>query len=274
MGKVMIERARHEGEELPCIWVMAGVLSYRLCDRNYQCEECELFHALRGESGQARRNADLPAGFAEGTELPASASTVEELVNAYLCRLTDGCKLYVDRPYCPCHFWLDSPQAGQVIIGLDGYVMRVLYPVDDIVMPRAGVLMKRAEPCGWITRGRKTIPLSAPISGEIEAVNEPYIESVRVHGGVNGGDEWLLRLKAHEDLDTVPGLYRGEEPLTWYLKKIQLLKRYLREAVDPGVQEVVGVTLNDGGEANLDMEQVLGREQFERLVDEMFRMQI
>ena len=44
-------------EALPCIWAEAGVLSYRLCDRRYECEQCPLFTALSGGRGAA-----LPAG--------------------------------------------------------------------------------------------------------------------------------------------------------------------------------------------------------------------
>ncbi len=83
-----------------------------------------------------------------------------------------------------------------------------------------------------------------------------------------------MRLKPHEDLDDVPGLYRGEEVLVWYTKKIQLLKRYLRDAVSTDADDVVGLTLNDGGDIALDMEHVLGWESFEALVDELFERQI
>lgn len=35
-------------DSLPCIWMSAGLLSYRLCDREYDCEHCPLDAALRG----------------------------------------------------------------------------------------------------------------------------------------------------------------------------------------------------------------------------------
>ncbi|UCF40359.1 MAG: hypothetical protein JSW43_11585 [Gemmatimonadota bacterium] len=260
-------------EELPCIWVQAGVLSYRLCDRNYDCEQCELFHALRGHgSGAVAANEYLPAD--EATELEPSQVAVEDQVNAYVSRLIADCELHLDRPYTAGHFWLRDAGPDGVTAGLDGHVMRVLHPLDDVVAPRAGALLKRGEPCGWVVRGRMTIPLETPISGEVASVNQRYVEQLRA-GSVSGaGDEWLLRISPHESLDAVPNVYHGDRTLVWFLRKIRLVKRSLREVVAVDGQAALGPTLADGGEANLNVEQVLGRERFEALVDQLFHMHI
>ncbi len=249
-------------DELPCIWVQAGVLSYRPCPLDYDCERCELYHALRGQH--------------EGEALPrfGPGSGSADRASAYICALTRGCKLYVDRPYSPCHFWLQAERSGKVLLGLDTYLLRLLYPIDDITLPHAGVLMRRDEPCGWITRGRLAVPLRAPIAGEVEAVNEPLLDQVRNRGGVNGADDWLLRLATLEAPADVPGLYRGEATLIWYLKKVQLLKTYLAQVLQESGEERLGVVLDDGGVANPNVEGVLGRERFEALVEDMFRVQI
>ncbi len=152
--------------------------------------------------------------------------------------------------------------------------MRILYPIDDITLPHVGVLLRIAEPCGWITRGRMAIPLSAPLSGEIETVNEAGLRKFRALGTLNDGADWLVSLRTQEDPNLVPGLYRGEETLIWYLRKLQLLKRYLRESLTAGAAAVAGPTLTDGGTLNMNVEQVLGRERFEALVEELFHLQI
>ncbi len=260
-------------EELPCIWVLAGVLSYRLCDRNYECEQCELFHALRGHgSGAAGASEYLPAD--EAAELEPAQVAVEDQVNNYVSRLIEGCELHLDRPYTAGHFWLKDAGADGVTAGLDGHVMRLLQPVDDVVAPRVGVLLRRGEPCGWIVRGRLTIPLDTPIAGEVVSVNQAYLEQVR-SGTVSGdGDEWLLRLSPHESPDAVPNVYQGDRTLVWFLRKIRLLKRALREVVALEGQATLGPTLADGGATNINVEQVLGRARFEALVDRLFHMQI
>ncbi len=214
----------------------------------------------------------LPGTNRESTS--ATETAVDVAVSFYLSRLTAGCELHLDRPYCACHFWLCAAPEDRVTLGLDGHLLRILYPIDDITLPHVGVLLRRPEPCGWITRGRMAIPLSAPISGEVEAVNEPSLEAVRARGRLNGGEDWLIRVQAHEDPTLAPGLYHGEKALVWYLRKLQLLKGYLREALAAGAAAVPGPTLADGGTLNMDVESVLGRERFEALVGELFHLQI
>ena len=46
----------------PCLWMAAGVINYRLCDRQFDCDRCPLDAALRGDTqpmtpSQARRPA-------------------------------------------------------------------------------------------------------------------------------------------------------------------------------------------------------------------------
>jgi hypothetical protein len=52
---------------LPCLWTTAGVLAYRLCDLEYDCDHCPLDAALRG----AARRADAAPMATGGFEFPA-----------------------------------------------------------------------------------------------------------------------------------------------------------------------------------------------------------
>ncbi len=249
-------------DEPPCIWVQAGVLSYRPCDRHYECDTCPLFQTLRG--GPA------PAEAPEAAE-PVSPvqAALDAQVNQYLSRLLAGCTLHLDRAYSPGHWWVDAARAPDLTLGIEGLILRVLHPVDDIVGPPAGVWLRRSEPCGWIRRGHATIPLHAPVAGEVTEVNAEFLRMLQVWNGFGVGDDWLIRMRAHEDVEAVPGLHRGDEALTRLHKNLQLLKGTLREAAGRQV-EGVGVALADGGEPQLDLEAVLGRDKFMELLDAIF----
>jgi glycine cleavage system H lipoate-binding protein len=270
----MEERITGEQEELPCIWVSAGVLSYRLCDRNYDCEGCELYHALRGRPGGRNEPGQLYSDRRDSLRSSPTERVVDEMVTSYLYRLGSGCELHLDWPYSASHFWLHQLEDGNIAIGLDCNLLRMLFPSDDITLPHVGVLTRRGEPCGWITRGRLAVPLTAPISGTVGAVNDAYVERLKEPRPVCGSGEWLLNLTPDEALADVPGLYRSEDTLVWYLRKIQLVKHHLRAALNAADVQALGVTLADGGELNWDLEEVLGRDRFEALVDDLFHLQI
>ncbi len=47
-------RSGASGREARCVWMLAGVLSYRLCNRAFECDRCPLDRALREEALAAR----------------------------------------------------------------------------------------------------------------------------------------------------------------------------------------------------------------------------
>jgi glycine cleavage system H lipoate-binding protein len=270
----MMNRAvpiRHKQQEPPCIWVFAGVLNYRLCDRSYECEGCELFHALAGggaHAGGTHRTGSPPGLEAahRGTSA-GSVSWTEEQVTSHLYHVLGHCPLYLDRHYRPPHFWLLDEADGTARVGLASHVLHILSPIDEIVTPSVGLHLKRDQPCGWITRHGMAIPLSMPISGVVCAVNDTAgaLDDTRS----DPDDPWLFRVEPSTPLAEVDDLLRGEEMLLWYLDSIRTLKRYLREAVSSPTDEMLGPVMADGGERELCIEDVLGHARFERLLDEI-----
>lgn len=40
---------------LPCVWMSAGLVAFKLCDREGECESCPFDRAMREPSGKPRR---------------------------------------------------------------------------------------------------------------------------------------------------------------------------------------------------------------------------
>jgi glycine cleavage system H protein len=251
---------------------MAGVLNYRRpCHRNYECEECELYQALQGfglgkEAGVGKSS---PRTRESGTGDRVGERALDEMVSAYIVQLTEGCDLHLDRPYSSGHFWIKEEGPEEVLLGFDCQTIRIIFPLDDFLLPKPGFWIRRGEPMGWIQRGHLTLPLRSPISGEVLEVNESLIQELKEDGFPRSQIRWLIRLRPHEPTTDIPGLLRGESMLAWYQKKLGLVRSYLRAAVDPGVD--AGTTLNDGGELNRNLEQVLGPHSFREMLDRLFQ---
>lgn len=252
--------------ELPCVWVMAGVLSYRLCDREYDCESCPLYRALQGGGPEAV----VAAGAGAATSGPAAG---DDPVGRYLAQLGAGCTLHVDRAYSADGLWMEAEPDGEVRIGLDDYTLRLLQPVDDVVLPRVGVWLQHRAPCAWVNRGRLAIALRSPVAGEVVAVH-PRPALAPPAGADRADDRWWFRLRPHESLTAASGLYRNEALLSWYLGRVRAVHEQLNAVMRPPTDPAVGPVLNDGGLPAGNLEAVLGRERFEALVGTLFPMQI
>jgi len=251
-------RATREGPsgEQPCVWVSAGVLSYRPCDREFDCEACPLYQALRAGHGDAG-----------GTARAAGPSSrAEDHAGRYMAALGAGCTLHLDRAYTPEGLWLErTPTAVQV--GLDGYTLRLLHPVDDVVLPRPGGSMRRGAPAVWVNRGRHVVALRSALDGEVVEVNP---DPVLVAPATGGGDRWWFRMTPHQNVGDAPGLLRDEALLGWYLGRVRAVRSQLDAAMGLAAESPAGPVLADGGIPALDLEIVLGRERFDTLLRTLF----
>ena len=253
--------------QLPCIWVLAGVLSYRLCDRSYDCEHCELHHALSGDALRAGRGRGVTVESAS----PSRSRSHEwgtAVVGAHLSHLLLGCRLYLDRPYCPPHFWLVQTEKDLVTVGLDGTLVRLLQPVKRVVIPSSGIRLDRNQPCGWIAREHIAVPLRMPIAGEVVETNERYA-GVDQPSMLSEHDDWLFRVRPTEDMSDVDTILHEEETLGWYAERLGVVRRYLMAAIMPEEPSTLGPVLADGGAPELRLEEVLGKENYRNLIEEI-----
>lgn len=251
--------------ELPCVWVSAGVLSYRLCDREYECEGCPLYLALRGGGAGSVATGGLEAP-------PVGPAGGEDPVGRYLTQLGSGCTLHLDRAYSVEGLWLEGERSGELRIGMDDYTLRLLQPVDDVVLPRVGAWLQHRAPCAWVNRGRLAIALRCPVAGEVVEVHpRPALAPPRSAKGAE--DRWWFRLRPHESVAAAAGLYRNEGLLSWFLARVRAVHEQLNAVMTPSERLVPGPALPDGG-LKADLEAVLGRARFEALVGALFPMQI
>jgi glycine cleavage system H lipoate-binding protein len=248
--------------ELPCVWVSAGVLSYRLCDREYDCEGCPLYLALRG-GGAAAVAGDGAA------RSPDAAPGGDDPVARYLAELGAGCTLHLDRAYSAEGLWMERESSGadgELRIGMDDYTLRLLQPVDNVVLPRPGVWLQHRAPCAWVNRGRLAIALRCPVAGEVIEVDP--------RPALGPPASWWFRIKPHESVALAAGLYRNEALLSWFLTRVRAVHQQLDAAMAPPEGGALGPALSDGGLPTRDLEAVLGRERFEALVGALFPIQI
>lgn len=267
----MIRLAAGREGELPCVWVLAGILSHRPCHRHYECDGCDLYEALRGKDTDEERTSREPSG-SETARAPGDPPRSERgtsAISAYLAELNRDCILHLDRPYTESHLWIDVTEPTALVVGLDHQALRVLYPLDDIVLPRTGVWLERGEVMGWMVRGHRALSLRAPVSGEVLETNDSLPWATEDSTEPPGGDPWLLRLRPHEELEKVDGLLWGEEMLVWHRDRLATLREYLRAAM--ALAADAGPTLNDGGAINRNLEEVLGTKAFRALLDHLFR---
>lgn len=255
----------------PCLWMSAGLVSYKLCDRGFDCDRCPFDAALRGETLPTRAPADAPG--------PRVAA---------LC-FPD------DRLYGSGHTWVreTSPQDGRhgVRVGLDAFAVSLIGRVRSV---RPG----RSDPSPAGADGASTppvlceldlevgrLPVTLPVTGRLQTWNRSLEKDAAPLMRSPYEDGWIAEIEPIAP-GAPPGLLTAEDAF----ERSRLdLRRFRRRAalflfeeaaavgpegdrgVDPGLDPELGPTLADGGEILTDLRYILGARRFLELVGDLVR---
>jgi glycine cleavage system H protein len=226
-----------------CVWMTGGILSYQLCDRQFECEHCPLDAAMRMHFSRHKQRSpehNMPGD----THLP---------------------NILYSRNHC----WLKPALNGIVRVGIESGFASILHSVKAVVLPSVKDKLKYEEWCTWIVSEGGTIPLRAPVSGAICAINVHLSDhpSEVICSPLEKG--WLFDIEVKKDefirshmMDTV----EAKQQFDADEKKFQKL---LREAIHPD-SDIVGMTLHDGGTILNDASDMLGEKRYVETVRRVY----
>lgn len=239
---------------LPCIWMTAGLVSYRLCDREYDCDRCPLDAALRGPGSTAAESA--PPAAAGGAKGPNR----------------NGGDFPADRRYGAGHTWLrpsGDGDPGRFRIGLDGLAAALLEAPRAVRCAAAGRFLAPGETACELDLEGGVLALGLPIAGEVVAVNAACRRDPSLVVADPYGDGWLLEIAA-DAAAPGPRLFPAAEARRRAGHDLRHFRR--RVALDLlATDDGVGATLPDGGEPLLDLRSLLGARRHLELVRELVR---
>ncbi len=254
-----------EGEH-PCLWMMAGVMSYKLCEREYRCESCPLDMEMHRAKAEALGH--LPGGKKTAQEKGAFSTPLFFSANHTWVRLKGSkgkprasvCTLLVDgQPV-----FLRTPL--KALVGLDDFIIRLISKVDRIVLPKPGTQIARGDALATVFQDPYTFRVASPISGRVVRTNLNLLDSPQ--GMIQNPAEkgWLAYLQPNEFFAETKDLLGGREALSWQQNESQKLEALIGRL---GLQdrERLGALMHDGKGVRFDsLLQIVGPERYYRLV--------
>ncbi len=243
-------RERRPGEHpvlppdvLRCVWMGAGMVAYKLCDRGLDCDRCPFDAALRG----------LPVGVPPAAPEPEPAPAPDEL------------PFPDDRRYHVGHTWARPLGSGAVRVGLDAVAARLLGGARSIVLPPPGSPVSGGRAGCWVIDDAGPLALRMPVTGFVGRVNDDLRNSPGLAVREPYGEGWLLEIEgaaATAGLDLLSTADAFAPPAR---AALAALEAEAREALDPG-RSAVGPTACDGGERILDLRDALGPRRWRQLI--------
>jgi glycine cleavage system H lipoate-binding protein len=247
-----------------CIWMDAGVIQFKLCDKDFDCLSCAFDQAMSASANQYLAQQQLgrtPATkkaktgpwqtkmhqrFGERRNCPLMKSNLchqcsfdellEEQFDFFLApekpRVHEvfGIQVPTSNFMHHGHIWVALESADRVRLGLDDFSQKVLGPATKINLPSIGQRIRANEPFLTLGRQRKKAEVLAPLDGIIVAVNRKVGETPAVAHDDPYGEGWLCIVtpdKLREDLEE---MVFGQCNIAWTESEIIKLMGMLQGA--------------------------------------------
>jgi glycine cleavage system H protein len=260
-------------KELKCVWMTAGLLFYKLCKYDFQCEKCPLDWELRNLSFTPPFNSIAPQEGENMTSTKIGPTSPwerdrmrEELLKEDLSVFNIKESLF----YHPGHTWIKVEKADEVRVGLDCFLGRVIGEVKVVILPSPGSWGLQGENLCSIINEEGILNTIFPISGFILSVNPKLKDQPELITRDPLGDGFLLTLKPNHFQRDQKYLFCGEAALSWYRKEWERFKKVAVSELQLG-EERLGMTMQDG-EINIgDVKKMINPEQYIQLISTFLR---
>ncbi len=238
-------------EEKKCIWMTIGLISYKLCTNDYYCEECVFDQVMRNEIAASNSMAVSSAA--------ASILKKEPLPPAETA-------LFYHRYHC----WAKVEDPDEVRIGLDGILARLFSRIKTIALPQEGEIATQGQCFAHIMQERHILQIISPLSGTIQNVNQLLKKNPQLLIRDPWDKGWLATIRPANLEHDLKSLMFGKKAMDWYQAKQQVIAEAGVVMLGPD-KKSLGRTLQDGGEQIAGVADMLSSEQFERIIESLYR---
>ncbi len=145
------------------------------------------------------------------------------------------------------HTWVNLLFSGQVKVGVDDFLQRLLGRMDAITLPPVGVEVKQGQPLAAIRQGGRRAMLLAPVDGVVCAVNGELAKAPGLLRRDPYTRGWLVALRPTNLAADLPRLTVGESALGWLKGELARLQEFLHVTLTVKQDALVGATAMDGG---------------------------
>lgn len=239
--------------EKECIWMKAGVVNFRLCDNDFDCNSCPFDKGMRTAMaiGDDTKSAEAAPRWVEylqksyrGHSRPCRHALTGRIDAPKICALNYECyhcpfdqmldemdisldsripgytlasgyRMADGYYYHQGHSWARFEHGGRARIGFDDFLVKAFGAAQSLALPPLGETLEQNR-VGW-TFGRKNhkAAVLSPVTGTVLAVNHKAREHPEITHEDPYHEGWLFIVEPHMPRRNLKGLYFGKESFDW-----------------------------------------------------------
>ena len=247
--------------EEECIWMKAGVVNFRKCDNDFDCNTCGFDKGMRRAMGLGAEvdSVTAAAGWVDhlkqryaGASRPCRHALTGRIEAPKICtmnyecfhcpfdqvldemdfsqeletpayRLASGFKIADGYYYHMGHGWARFEHGGRVRIGFDDFIVKLFGPLGAIELAPLGESLIQDQ-VGWtFSRSNRKAAVLAPVTGTVLAVNHKVLEHPEIAHEDPYDHGWLMILEPNAPKRNLKKLFFEKESYRWMEQENQKL---------------------------------------------------
>jgi glycine cleavage system H lipoate-binding protein len=232
-----------------CVWMEAGILSYLLCDREFDCDHCPLDEAMRSHFSSAGKKREEPGRAEAPANHGAGASRSFHTADHLRVILQDD---------------------GTARLLVEPGLARILPPVKSVVLPHAGQRITPDSFSCWLVLEGGTLPIKLPVGGTVKGVNPALAEQPHRVNAPDTEEGWLFDFTPDDRNAFRKAFLKPGEVDARYVADIDMFHSLTMACLRPEGGRV-GRTLPDGGHFVDDLSTMIGPVKYLEIVRRVFR---
>lgn len=254
-------------KELKCIWMTAGLIAYKLCKYNLQCDRCPLDWELRNISSDPLT--DLKRFGEENLKIREAVEGISscEEGKGEGVSMKEFFHLKEDLFYHSGHTWIKVEKAEEVRIGIDPFMANLLRKVRVVILPLPGSRVIQGESLCSIIQEGGISHIVSPTSGTILSVNQRLKEQPDLLCSDPLGNGFLVTMKPKNFQRDQKSFLFGEEALSWYQEEWERFRgMVISDFTSDPYRGRLGITMQDGGEIIREIKNLMEPSRYLQLV--------
>ena len=169
-----------------------------------------------------------------------SQATALKKSNDEFVRLPKGVFFY------PGHTWAQIHPSGNVTVGVDDFVQKVVGQIDEIKTEPVGSTVKQGQKLIQVCQKNRVLEFASPVDGTVIQINDQILKDPTSMKENIYQAGWIYEIKPANISLNLPRLLIGEKSIAWIKSELSRFRDFLQSpALNP---VMVGQTLQDGGQ--------------------------
>ncbi len=128
--------------------------------------------------------------------------------------------------FAKSHTWLCLSPSGEIRLGVDDFVMRLLERPRITLLRRIGEQVEKGEPLLVLEEGNCLLTIRAPLCGEIINSNADLEKNPERMSTMLLSESWVCSMRPH-GLEELRNMLLGEETRIWMIEELRKLRELI-----------------------------------------------